>query len=157
MARFVFKLEGVLRQRKQVEQEKQRDLAERQRHLVSIQDALQELQGTVASSNADMRDNRLVGTLNMSFIAAHRRFLAGMQKRSTELMQRIVLATRAVDEARNLLAEAAKQRKAIEKLREKQLERWKEDQAKREAALLDEAGMQLAFENLTELGSDLPS
>jgi flagellar export protein FliJ len=55
-----------------------------------------------------------------------------------------------VDEARAQLAEAAKQRKIIEKLREQQFERWKADQAKRELAQLDEIGMQLAYQNLTD-------
>jgi flagellar export protein FliJ len=49
-----------------------------------------------------------------------------------------------LDDARRALAEAAKQRKIIEKLRERQFERWREDQARRETAWLDEAGTQLA-------------
>jgi flagellar FliJ protein len=150
MARFIFKLEGVLRQRKHVEQEKQRELAAKQTHLVELQNTLQGMQQSVAGSNDDVRKNRLVGRLDMAFLAAHRRFLAGMQRQALGVMQRIVLAQRAVDEARAQLAEAAKQRKIIEKLREQQFERWKADQAKRELAQLDEIGMQLAYQNLTD-------
>jgi len=46
--------------------------------------------------------------------------------------------------------EAAKQRKVIEKLREKQFARWREELAKREQAEMDEIGMQLAYQNLLE-------
>src|SRR3954453_11150858 len=105
MARFIFKLEGVLRQRKHVEQEKQRELAAKQTHLVELQNTLQGMQQSVAGSNDDVRKNRLVGRLDMAFLAAHRRFLAGMQRQALGVMQRIVLAQRAVDEARAQLAE----------------------------------------------------
>jgi flagellar FliJ protein len=148
MPKFQFNLEGVLRQRKHIEQEKQRVLAEKQTQLVEIQNALRQLEETVRSTNDDVRQNRLVGRLDMNFIAAHRRFLNGMQRQGLELAQRIVLAQRAVDEARAQLAEAAKQRKIIEKLREKQFMRWRENLARREQAEMDEIGMQLAYQNL---------
>jgi flagellar FliJ protein len=148
MAKFVFKLEGVLRQRKHIEQQKQRELAIRQSHFVELQNALAQLNDTVQKTTEDVRKNHLVGRLNMQFLAAHRRFLTGMHRQAMEMMQRLALSQRAVDEARGELAEAAKQRKAIEKLREKQLARWREEIAKRDLAEMDEIGMQLAYQNL---------
>jgi flagellar FliJ protein len=149
MAKFVFKLEGVRRQRKHIEQQKQRELAIRQVHFVELQKTLSRLNETVEKTNADVRKNHLVGRLNMEFLAAHRRFLVGMQRQALGLVQRLALAQRAVDEARAELAEAAKHRKAIEKLRENQFMRWREEIAKREQAEMDEIGMQLAYQNLT--------
>ena len=137
MAKFVFKLEGVLRQRKHVEREKQRELAIKQRQLVELQGYLQQLQQTVNGANNDVRLNRLTGRLDMGFLAAHRRFLTGMQRQAMGVVQKIALA------------EAAKQRKVIEKLRERQLARWKAEQSRRELAELDEIGMQLAYQDLT--------
>jgi flagellar FliJ protein len=154
MAKFDFKLEGVLRQRKHVEQEKQRVVAEKQKVLVEIQNQLRQLQEALQSTNEDVRKNHLVGRLNMDFIAAHRRFLAGMQRQGVQVMQRLALAQRALDEARLELAEAARGRKAIEKLREKQLERWRADQSRRELAEMDEIGMQLAYRRLAEGSAD---
>ena len=156
MAKFVFKLEGVLRQREQVEQEKQRILAARQSQLVELQNMLLQIQREVSASNDDIRQNHLVGRLNMEFLAAHRRFLTGMQRQAMGAIQKMQLAQRAVDEARAALAEAAKERKAIEKLREKQLERWQSEQNRRELAEMDEIGMQLAYQALTE-GSERAS
>jgi flagellar protein FliJ len=153
MARFVFKLEGMLRQREHAEQQAQRELAVKQRALVELQGHLQQLQEAVQTANTDVRQNRLVGRLDMSFLAAHRRFLTGMQRQAMGLVQRMTIAQRSVDDARAALAEAAKQRKVIEKLREKQLERWRAEQSRRELAELDEIGMQLAYQNLTD-GSD---
>jgi flagellar protein FliJ len=149
MAKFVFRLEGVLRQRKHVEREKQRELALKQRQLVELQGHLQQLQQTVETANNDVRRNRLTGRLDMGFLAAHRRFLTGMQRQAMEMFQKIALAARAVDEARAELAQAAKQRKVIEKLRERQFARWKAELSRRELAELDEIGMQLAYQDLT--------
>jgi flagellar export protein FliJ len=73
-----------------------------------------------------------------------------MQRQSMALVQKIALAQRAVDESRALPAEAAKQRKIIEKLRERQFQRWQEKLARRESAEMDEIGMQLAYQNLAD-------
>lgn len=148
MPKFVFKLEGVLRQRKHIEQQKQRELAIRQSQFVELQNTLAQVNETVQKTNEDVRKNHLVGRLNMQFLAAHRRFITGMQRQALGLVQRLALSQRAVDEARGELAEAAKQRKAIEKLREKQFARWREENARRDQAAMDEIGMQLAYQNL---------
>lgn len=150
MARFVFKLQAVLRQRQQIEQQKLRDLAVRQQVVVSLQQDLQTLQTEAQTAMQDLRDNRLVGPINLSYLSAHRRFIMCMGRRAATITQKILQAQKQVDEARLVLAEAAKNRKAIEKLKEKHYEYWRQEQEKKESALLDEVGMQLAFENFSE-------
>lgn len=145
MARFVFKLAGVLKQRVHEERQRQRELAERQAHLASLQQRLRELNDRVQQTNDDVRNNHLTGPLDMSFLAAHRRFLAAMQRGAVETVQRMAVAQRLVEEALASLAEASKQRKIIEKLREKQFERWKAEQDRKEVAELDEVAMQISF------------
>lgn len=150
MARFVFKLEAVLRQRQQIEQQKLRDLAVRQQALVALQQDLLALQSQAQTATQDLRENRLVGPINLSYLSSHRRFMMSMGRQAAALAQKISQAQKQVDEARLVLAEAAKNRKAIEKLKEKHHEGWRQEQAKKEGALLDEVGMQLAFENFAE-------
>ena len=150
MAKFVFKLAGVLKQRLHVERQRQRDLAERQGHLTSLQQELRQLNERVQSTNDDVRSNHLTGALDMSFLAAHRRFLAAMQRGAVEIVQRMAVAQKQVDEALAALAEAAKQRKAIEKLREKQFERWRAEQDRKETAELDEVAMQISYHDMTQ-------
>jgi flagellar FliJ protein len=150
MAKFVFRLEGVLKQRRFEERQRQRELALRQAHLSELQLRLKQLNDEVQDANRDMRDNRLTGKIDLAFLAAHRRFLAAMQRGAVEIVQRMALAQKQVDEAMAQLAEAAKARKAIEKLREKQFERWKADQDRRETNELDEVSMQLAYRNLAD-------
>jgi flagellar export protein FliJ len=64
------------------------------------------------------------------------------------LAQKMALVQREIDRARSALGEAAKQRKIIEKLRERQLQRWKMQRTRAENEELDDIGMQLAYRQL---------
>src|SRR5581483_2292714 len=105
MAKFLFKLQGVLRQRKHVEQQKQRELAQKQRAVVELQQQFNQLQETVQTAMLDLRQNRLTGQLDMNFLATHRRYMLASQRQAINLAQKITLAQRVVDDARAELAE----------------------------------------------------
>jgi flagellar protein FliJ len=152
MPKFDFPLEGVLRHRKHVEQEKQRDLARLQSDMRQAQDALRELSQTAQGNVNDVRDNRLLGRLDLGFLAAHRRYIAAVQRKGVAMAQRMSLLQREIDQAQTALAEAAKQRKIMEKLREKQKDRWTADLARKEAADVDEVSMRMAVWNAGEDG-----
>src|SRR5207249_385688 len=149
MARFIFKLEAVLRQRKHVEREKQRDLAMRQKFLAGCMEELRDLQQRVRGATEELRQNHLVGELDMSFLTAHRRYMLASQRQAMAIAQKIAAAQRAADEARLQLAEAAKQRKILEKLREKQQSRWQNDNHRKEMIAPDEINVQLGYESIT--------
>ncbi|HWE95611.1 MAG TPA: flagellar export protein FliJ [Tepidisphaeraceae bacterium] len=154
MPKFVFPLDGVLRHRGHVEQEKQRDLARLQNDMRQAQDALRQLNQTVQGNVNDVRENRLLGRLDLGFLAAHRRYMAAVQRRGMAMVQRMSLLQREIDQAQKALAEAAKQKKIMEKLREKQRDRWSADLARKEAADLDEVSMRMvAWQGSTE-GTD---
>src|SRR5688500_11630250 len=89
MAKFDFKLEGVLRHRKNAERERQRDVALVQAQLKQLENQLRELDQDVQQASGDLRQNRLVGRLDLNFLAAHRRFVGAMQKKGMTLVQRI--------------------------------------------------------------------
>jgi flagellar FliJ protein len=152
MAKFVFKLEALLRQRKRDEQQCQRRLAEHAAIVNAAEEAVRRINESVQAGHDDVR-RHLMGKLDMSFLTAHRRFMGAMQRQVMDLVQKVVVAKKQLEEARIKLAEAARRRKAIEKLREKQLERWQLDQARRETALSDEIGSQIAYHNM--LAEDL--
>jgi len=145
MPKFVFQLEGALRQRTQLERMKQRELAVQMAEMNRLTEQLRQLDATVQTATADVRTNRLTGVLDMAFLAGHRRFMIATQRQSMALVQKMALQQRQVDEARAAVAEAAKQRKIIEKLREKQFERWKAELSKKELAEQDEISMQLSY------------
>ena len=146
MPKFVFQLEGVLRHRKSVEEQRQRELGVAQAEMARMQAELRSMDEAARGVSDDVRTNRLTGTLDMAFLAAHRRYVAAMQRKAITLAQRMAAQQQVVDAARRQLAEAAKQRKSVEKLRERQHERWKLDQSRKESADLDEVNLQLAVE-----------
>ena len=154
MAKFDFKLEGVLQHRKNVERERQRELAIAQAQLTQMEKQLRELDQDVQQASGDLRQNRLVGRLDLNFLAAHRRFVAAMQKKGMTLVQRMAIVQKQVDEARKALVQSAIQRKAIEKLREKQHQRWLDDHNRNQAEEIDEIGMQLTCRRFLEEAKD---
>ncbi|MDP9173016.1 MAG: hypothetical protein M3O30_04015 [Planctomycetota bacterium] len=155
MPRFIFKLEGLLRQRKNIEAERQRDVVELGARLAALDAELRALDSSARVTDQDMRDNRLLGKLDLSFLAAHRRYTLSMQRKAMGIAEKMAAAQALINEARKKLIDAARQRKIVEKLRERQLNRWKEAIARGELAALDEVGMQLAYRQLLDdRGSD---
>jgi len=156
MPKFVFSLESVLRHRRYAERERQRELAVCQAEMVRLQQELKALNDSMQSSAADMKANHLTGSLDVGFLAAHRRYTVAMQRKGQSIVQDMARQQKKVDDAQRMLAEAAKERKVMEKLREKQLERWKAEVARKEAAEADEVGAQfgyrVAIEGLRESG-----
>lgn len=148
MAQFRFNLETVLTQRTNAEHLAQRGVAIARQALVPLQDGLTHLDNQRRAAEADLL-TRLVGPIDVSFIGGHRRFMATLERQAMDLARKIAEAQIAVDQAQAVLLTAAREKKAIETLKEKQRERWTEAEAMKETANLDEAGMQIAYTNLS--------
>ena len=89
MAKFAFKLEGVLRQRKHAEQEKMRALAVCLKVQQEFEAELARVTANAQQTNDDVRRNHLTGVLDMSFLAAHRRFMNAAQRQTIAITQQI--------------------------------------------------------------------
>jgi flagellar export protein FliJ len=87
----------------------------------------------------------------MRYLAAHRRYMLGMQRKVHALAQVMTQQQKRVEEAGRAVAEATKQRKILEKLRERHHQHWADAEARREAADLDELTTQLSFQNIENL------
>ena len=144
MPKFVFNLEPVLRHRLHVEQERQRELAAAQAEMTRLQRELKSLNDALQASSSEMKAGHLTGTLDVNYLAAHRRYTVAMQRAGQVIVQDMARQQRKVDEAQRLFSEAAKERKVLEKLRERQREGWEAEVRRKELAELDEVGMQLA-------------
>ncbi|MCC7349358.1 MAG: flagellar export protein FliJ [Phycisphaerales bacterium] len=151
MPKFSFQLEGVLKHRKHIERLRQRTLAEAQSQMTQLQAQLRQLDETARQAGVDLRQNHLTGRLDMNFLAAHRRFTLASQRQALALAQKMALVQRQVLEAQSALAHAAKQRKVIEKLRERHHERWSTALGRRELSEQDEIAMQLSYWHGVEL------
>ncbi len=145
MSRFRFTLDGPLRQRRNLEQLRQRELAASLKAMQDLQDELRALNDAMRQANEEMCREHMTGAINMGYLAAHRRFITSAQRKGITLMQRIALAQRETNDRRAALVEAARATKVLEKLREHQWEAFKADRNRREFAELDELGTQIAY------------
>jgi flagellar protein FliJ len=136
VARFTFKLEGVLEQRHHAERQRQREVAVAQHKLLRIQAEMDALGAVARSSAVQLRTGRLTSQL----LAAHQRFDSAMRQKGTALQRQIEEARHELDAAQTALADAAKQRKVMEKLKEREQAKWSEAQQKMEAIETDEIG-----------------
>jgi flagellar FliJ protein len=132
--RFTFKLEAVLEQRKHVERQRQRDVAAAQHKLLQVQAELDAMSAVKRASAKELR----LGKISVATLAAHQRFAAATRHKGAALNRSLVEARRELDAAQLALIEAAKQRKVMEKLREREHARWAEQLRKRELAEADE-------------------
>lgn len=148
MARFEFGLQTVLEQREVEETLCKRDLFEAQVAERRLLNDLALVESQIRSANDTMRSEHLVGTLRPVLIATHRRYLVAMRQQVIALAEKIATARITVEARQRKLAEAAKNRKAIELLRDKQRSRWIADQNRRELAAADDVAMQIAYHNL---------
>ncbi len=139
MPTFVFKLGGVLNLRIRTEQQAQRAFAERQTEVNRVTDELRQLNTDLQDAADELRTHHLLGSVNVSYLAAHRRFTADVARRGSDLMTKIAMAERSAREAQARLAEAAKQRKILEILRDKHYARWRADEIRRDVAQSDDA------------------
>jgi flagellar FliJ protein len=132
--KFTFKLEAVLEQRKHTEHQRQREVAAAQQRVLSIQAELDALAAVKRASARELRS----GSLTAATLAAHQRFAAAMRHKGAVLHRAITDTRRELAAAQHELLEAAKQRKVMEKLREREHSRWAEDMRRRELAEADE-------------------
>jgi flagellar export protein FliJ len=148
MARFTFRLEPLLEQRRQRERDRQRRVAEIQRQVNALLAKVNDAQQKIAAENQTLSGEHLVGRLSLSYIAHEKRYVGSLQLLIMQALQTLALTQRSMEEARAALLEAAKARKALEKLRERQRARWRAEEERQEAGALDEIGMQLVIRRM---------
>jgi flagellar protein FliJ len=148
VARFRFELEAVLQQRLRLERQAQRGVAELEVQRLMLEQKVRSLQQAITEERVDQR------TLLQDGQVFAARAQAAAAVRLGALAQRSVLELSGVhsrlEAARRELLAATKRRKAVEMLRERRLEAWRDEQNRREAAETDElAVMQAARKDWT--------
>jgi flagellar FliJ protein len=157
MARFKFTLQTLLDRREQIEQDRQRELAAAQSVMTALQQELKALNDSMQSSVTELRTGRLIGRLDLQFLAAHRRYVLSVERRAMTLTQRMAIQQRAVDEARAKLVAAARDRKMLEKLRDKRKTEFLAEQARKDFAELDDAISRLSASEQAAHAADVVS
>jgi flagellar biosynthesis chaperone FliJ len=152
MARFVFELQAALEQREREERNRQMVVAQLQRESLEIEDAIRRTQTGIVREKEALRDALRaeraggLGGVLVDLDAARRQGAATLGKIREAQQAAIKLAgvLKRLDSARLDLLEAARERKAVELLRDRRYEAWKRDQMCRETAESDELAVMRA-------------
>lgn len=143
MAKFIFKIQPVLKHRKRLEREKQRSVAVLERERVELETDLKQHQGLISDEKQALRDC-LVGlqdgtrTGSFGLIRVQANASMSLVTKAQRLAIRLAGLHQRLGAARSELLEAMTARKAVEALKERQYEQWKAEQRKKEAAEQDE-------------------
>lgn len=152
MPKFRFQLEPVLDMRKRAEQDHQLRVAALERERLAIEDKLRACQQSLITARLDMR-SRLGGSgtpgadspggrVNVQEL----RMQATSSLHTAAQAQRIAIelagAYKRLELARAELLKAATARKAVELLREKRYQEWRQEQEKKDTLRVDEAATQ---------------
>lgn len=124
MAKFVFRLAAVLRQRELAERDAQGAMAAVQRERLACEDRVVRLQRLFQMEREAARGLVTAGGVSAEAICR-------------QSMASIAIAARQ-EQARVRLAEAAMRRRAMELLRDRAKEAWRHDQARAEAMHVDD-------------------
>lgn len=137
--RFVFKLEGVLEYRRALEEKKKRELAQVQRE---VGEATQQLMAMLRLEVEEKERFRKMkaGELNIVTLRLQEAYLNNLIRKIGQQQQLIQkLRTKQVN-ARAEYVEARKQVMLLERLKERQRERWRYEANREEVRFLDEIG-----------------
>jgi flagellar export protein FliJ len=141
MAKFQFKLDPVLLQRRAREDICQRELAKALRQRMILQSQLRTMQQTITYSKRDLADG-LVGRIDMDRVSHFARYSSQVTHRAHAIVSRLGGVEKQINTAREKLAQATRARKALDLLRERRHRQWRQQLDRREAAQLDELAVQ---------------
>jgi flagellar export protein FliJ len=146
VARFRFRFEAVLEHRRRQERDHQRIVAGLEARRRALEDRIRDCQGRLESERQDLRVDLLTGKRILDVRAL--RLQVSVAGAITARAQRLVIELAGVharlDDARARLLEATTARKAVQRLRERELEAWRLREKRREARELDELSVMRA-------------
>jgi flagellar FliJ protein len=137
MAKFVFTLKSLLRARQIAEQGCQRAVAELEQQRLALEGRLRNEQSRIVQMKGDLR-NTLTGPIDPHALRLHAAATMQQVRSAQQMVLEMAGVHRRLEPARLRLVEAARQRRAVELLRDQRFEQWKRIQDRKDTALLDE-------------------
>lgn len=136
--RFVFRFETMLKIRRQREDEHKRIVASRIREIARVRDQMATLDRQIHDELAAIRAGQSPGTIDMQQVIRHRHWLGRLHKAVLDSQARLRFLEARLAQERAALAEAAKHRRVLEKLKQRQWERYRMEQDRIETRLTDD-------------------
>lgn len=139
MKKFTFELQKVLEFRNFEKEQAEGELAKALAVETEINDNLKKIAQNYAAVKASMK-----GNLDFQDVMAQSQYNNLLEYQKEELLKQLAQAKLVSEQKREVLRECMKKTTALEKLREKQLDEWKQAADYEEAELLDEVKNKLA-------------
>jgi flagellar FliJ protein len=136
--RFVFRLETLLKLRRQREDRQKRVVAERLRQIARVRNEIGLLERQIAEQVGAMRIDAGRPSLDVQSLARGRHWLSHLQRGRLDADGHLRLLETRLAQERAVLAHAAKEKKVLEKLKERQRLRYATELGRREQAEGDE-------------------
>jgi flagellar FliJ protein len=135
MKRFHFSLEKVLELRSYSEQEAKQALARARGELIAIQQKIEKL----AEERSIAGSQRFSTGLSVAEIHAIDLYLVRLDKMKEKLLEAEIAAELVVEEKQQVYIEASRDRKVIDKLKEKRLNDYKREISREDIKVIDDS------------------
>ena len=139
---YKFSLEPVLKYRKLLEEDLQKDFAVLKRQLLDEREKLSNFEQVRERFSEELQQKQMKN-FNVSDILLYTDFLQEVSKEIEKQSKKILEAEKRVDHKREELVGAMKNRKIIDRLREKGLKDHVQEMSKKEQDLMNEAAINI--------------
>ena len=143
MKKFKFRLEPVLKLKKQAEDDKKRIVGELQAKISLQQQQALEINQNILQQGAELKKMFQQGNVDTGWIAYYQGYVTDMRLAIARKIQSVTEIQKQLINARSELAQAAKETKTLEKLKEKQYQKYKKHLENLEKKELDEVANQV--------------
>jgi flagellar FliJ protein len=145
--RFRFRFETMLKIRRQREDEHKRIVADRIRQIQEVCHQMASLEMQIREELRAIRSGQEPGRIQMQHVIRHRHWLGRLHKAALDGQGRLQCLEAQLSQERVALSEAVKQRRILEKLKERQWRQHREQQERVEVRSADDvAGTRYVFD-----------
>jgi len=146
MKKFHFKLDALLRVRKERENVARQDLSVARQDLQEHLEYMGKLENEGQAVEDAMRFNKNA-KIDAADLAIHRQYMEVLKVRISHQQDKVMESKNVVEGKRQVVTQAMQERKVIEKLKEKQYAKWRSEVESAEKAFFDEQGTMRYFKD----------
>jgi flagellar FliJ protein len=137
MAKFIFRLQSFLTLKEKLEDQKKMDYGRAMAELERERAKLREIEGEKAMKVGEFTE-LAKGTIEPVKFTRYNLYIEVLKQRIIEQKKAVAKAEQIAEEKRLILVEAMKERKALQTLKDKNFEEFKEEEKRAEQRMVDE-------------------
>jgi len=144
MAKYKFRLATLLRLRENTRDERRAELAEAYRADNLLKERIGNIDSEMDALKSRQQATAAPGAVNVDLLVESQRYEISLRAEKTHFQQQRKTIAEEIDRRQQRLIEANREVRVLEKLRETQENRHREEEERQEAKVLDEAAVQKA-------------